>query len=166
MAQIAEVIGGVSVLAAVIFGIAQLRQYRQQRRDAAAIELMRSLQDAEFTQAFRLIDTLPDDIPAKDLRAKGAEFEGAAYTLCAKFETMGFLVYRGSIPFELLSELVGGATVGVWRKLLPWAEESRSRQGQEMRWEWFQWLAERLEENGRTGQSPAHELHRDWEPAG
>ena len=54
---------------AVVFGLAQLRQFQQQRRDAAAVELMRSLQDGEFARAFRLIYTLPGGLGAESLRA-------------------------------------------------------------------------------------------------
>ena len=72
LSQIAQILGGVTVLAAVVFGIAQLRQFQQQRRDAAAVELMRSLQDGEFTRAFRLIISLPEGMGAADLRAKAS----------------------------------------------------------------------------------------------
>ncbi len=71
LAQIAEVLGFVTVVAAVIFGALQIRQFRLQRRDLAAVELVRSFQDKEFTHALLLIHALPENISATDLRAKG-----------------------------------------------------------------------------------------------
>ncbi len=59
LANLAQVIGVFAVLAAIGFGVAQIRQYRQQRRDAVAVELMRSIQDTEFTRSLRLMLTLP-----------------------------------------------------------------------------------------------------------
>lgn len=164
LSQIAQILGGITVVVAVVFGIAQLRQFQQQRRDAAAVELMRSLQDREFTRAFRLIYALPDGLGAEGLRARGSEYEDAAYALSARFETMGLLVFRGNIPFVLVEELVGGAVVSLWHRLRPWVEDLRSEQEHRLLWEWFQWLAERLADRGRPGQTPAYEKYRDWSP--
>jgi len=164
LSQLAQVLGGVAVVVALVFGIVQIRQFRRQRLDAAALELMRSLQDREFTHAFRLIYALPDDIPASDLRALGVEHEEAALALGTRFETMGLLVYRDSVPIELLEELIGGAIVILWRKLRPWVEAGRIEGGHPLLFEWFQWLAERLEARGRPTQMPAFLKHRDWTP--
>jgi len=164
LSQMAQVLGGVTVVVAVVFGIAQLRQFQQQRRDAAAVELMRSLQDGAFTRAFRLVYSLPDGLGAQDLRARGPEYEDAAFTVSAKFETLGLLVFRGNIPFHLMEELVGGVVVFLWRRLQPWALDLRAEQQHRILWEWFQWLAERLEERGRVEQIPAQERYRDWNP--
>lgn len=164
LSQFAQVLGGISVVVAVVFGIVQLRQFQQQRSDAAAVELMRSLQDGEFTRAFRLIYALPDGVGAEDLRAKGNEYEEAAYAISARFETMGLLVFRGNIPFLLMEELVGGAVVALWCRLQPWVFDVRSEQEQRLLWEWFQWLAERLADRGRPGETPAFEKYRDWSP--
>ncbi len=62
LANLAQVIGVFAVLAAIGFGVAQIRQYRQQRRDAAL-------------------------------------------ALCAKYETLGYLVYRGIMPLELAEHM-------------------------------------------------------------
>ena len=164
LSQLAQVLGGVAVVVALVFGIVQIRQFRRQRLDAAALELVRSLQDREFTHAFRLIYALPDDIPANDLRALGVEHEEAALALGTRFETMGLLVYRDSVPIELLEELIGGAVVILWRKLRPWVEAGRIEGAHPLLFEWFQWLAERLEARGRPTQVPAFLKHRDWTP--
>lgn len=163
LSQVAEVLGGVAVVTAVIFGVIQLRQFQQQRRDLAAVELMRTLQDSEFTRAFHLIYSLPDGLQAADIRAKGTEYEAAAFTICARFETVGLLVFRGNIPFQLVEELVGGLVIKLWQRLLPWVEDVRAEQGHEILWEWYQWLAEQFEKGKRTEQTPAFEQHRDWQ---
>lgn len=125
---------------------------------------MRSFQDGEFTRAFRLIYALPDGARAADLRAMGAEYEDAALAIGTRFETVGLLVFRENIPFHIVEDLVGGVAVALWRKLQPWVVEVRSEQKQKMFLEWFQWLAERMAERGRTAQTPAYERYRDWRP--
>jgi len=162
LANLAQVIGVVAVLAAIGFGVAQIRQYRQQRRDAVAVELMRSIQDTEFTRSLRLMLTLPTGSTAAEIRARGEGFEDAAFALSAKYETLGHLVYRGIMPLDMVEELVGGVGVHVWGRLKPWAAALRVEQNQPLLLEWYQWLAEHMERRGRPQEAPAYERHRNW----
>src|SRR5829696_1329734 len=159
LANLAQVVGVAAVLAAIGFGVAQIRQYREQRRDAVAVELMRSIQDAEFTRSLRMMLTLPAGTPAEDIRARGEAFEDAALALCAKYETLGYLVFRGIMPLELVEELVGGVGVHIWQRLKPWALALREQQNQPLLLEWYQWLAELMERRGRPLEAPAFERH-------
>jgi hypothetical protein len=162
--QIAQILSGITVVAGVIFGFLQFRQYQHQRRDAAALEIMRSFQDSEFTRSMRLLYALPDALSASEFRALGSEHEDAALVVGTRFETMGLLGFREDIPFELLEDLIGGVCIALWIKLRVWAEDVRREQKQRMFLEWFQWLAERLEERGRTDKTPAYERCRAWRP--
>ena len=164
LSQIAEVLSGIAVVVAIVFGVAQVRQFQQQRRDSADVELMRSMQDREFTRSFRLIYSLPDDLSASGLRELGSDYEEAAIAIGTRFESMGLLVFRGSIPFELVEQIVGGVIVLLWRKLRLWATEYRAEQQHELLFEWFQWLAERIEERGRMAELPAYKKYSVWRP--
>jgi hypothetical protein len=162
LANLAQVLGALAVLAAFVFGLAQIRQFRQQRRDALAVELMRSIQDSEFTRSLRVLLTLPTQASADEVRGRGPDFEDAAWALCSKYETLGYLVYRGIMPIELVEELVGGVGVHLWTRLRPWAESVREEQGQPLLLEWFQWLAERLQERDRPNAVPAYIRLQSW----
>ena len=164
LANLAQVLGAVAVLAAIVFGLAQIRQFRQQRRDALAVELMRAIQDTEFTRSLRVLLELPVGSTLDDIRARGVQFEDMAWALAAKYETLGYLVYRGIMPIELVEELVGGVGVHLWARLRPWALAVREEQGQPLLLEWYQWLVERLEERGRPAAVPAYTRCRDWRP--
>lgn len=164
LADGAQVLGAAAVVAAIIFGVAQIRQFRQQRRDALAVELMRSIQDAEFTRSFRILLTVPVQTSAAEFRALGETYEIAAWALAAKYETLGYLVFRGIMPIELVEELVGGVGVHLWHRLRPWVLALREEQGQPLILEWYQWLAERLEGRNRPQALPAYLLHRGWTP--
>jgi hypothetical protein len=162
LANLAQVLGAIAVVAAIAFGLAQIRQFQQQRRDALAVELMRSIQDAEFTRSLRLMLTLPVNASVDDFRARGEPFEDAAWALAAKYETLGYLVFRGIMPLDLVEELVGGIGVNLWLRLRPWAEAVRAEQGQPLLLEWFQWLAERLEARDRPQAVAAYVRHKHW----
>jgi hypothetical protein len=164
LADFAQVLGAIAVVAAIAFGVAQIRQFRQQRRDALAVELMRSIQDAEFTRSLRLLLALPSGMSAAEFRALGPTVEDATWALCAKYETLGYLVYRGIMPIELVEELVGGVGCHLWARLQPWAKEMRAEQGQPLLLEWFEWLTDRLNERDRPAAVPAYDRLRDWKP--
>lgn len=164
LANLAQVLGAVAVFAAIVFGVAQIRQFQQQRRDALAVELMRSIQDTEFTRSLRVLLTLPVGATATDVRARGVQFEDHIWAIAAKYETLGYLVYRGIMPIELVEELVGGVGVHLWERLRPWVLTVREEQGQPLLLEWYQWLAERLAERERPAAVPAYLRHAEWRP--
>jgi hypothetical protein len=162
LSQLAQVFGALAVVIAIVLGLTQVRQFQQQRLDAAALELMRSLQDREFTHAFRLIYAIPGSIDQSALRALGPEHEDAAISLGSRLEATGLLVFRGSIPIDLVEQMLGGTTVLLWRQLRPWAEQLRAEKNHPLLFEWFQWLAERIDGRGRLDQVPAYHRYKDW----
>jgi len=165
LADLADVLSGGAVVGGAAFAIIQLRDYRRQRRENAAAELVHSFYDPEFARAVRLVRLLPDACTAADLRSKGPEFEEAAILVSFAFETIGLLVFREVTPFSIVEDLTGGLAVLMWRKLERWQRDVRAESKQESWAEWFQWLAERLIESARAGNKrPAHEAFSDWRP--
>ena len=159
---IVNILSSIAVLAAITFGLIQIRQFRQQRRDVAAIELVRSVQDSEFTNAFRLVHSLPENVSAVDFKAKGSEYVDAALTLGMKYEAIGLLVYKGVVPISTAEELIGGVAITLWKRLHPWVESIRKDQSQALFLEWFQWFVDRLEDRKRGDQEPAHIRYKEW----
>ena len=164
LSQVAQIVGSVGVVLALVFGVAQIHHFRRERMDKEASELMRPFLDSEFTHAFMRLYTIPDGVSAAELRAMGLEYERAAFAIGIRLEMVGLLVFRGNIPFHLVEELVGGVTVALWTKLAPWAKDIRANQDQPRFMEWFQWLAERMAENRKPSVAPAHEQHKAWRP--
>jgi hypothetical protein len=165
LASLGEFLGGLAVIGGVIFAVIQIRHYRQQRRDSAALTLMQTLQSRPFMVSFRLLGSVRDGITAQELRAQGAEYEEAAIAMVSIYETIGLAVYRDIAHFDLVWELTGGVIVTMWRKLGVWASEVRRERNHERYAEWFQWLAERIEEHeARQASQPAHKRPAHWGP--
>jgi hypothetical protein len=165
LANLAEIAGGVAIISGGIFAVVQLREFREQRRQAVAAELVRTFSEPEHANAVNLIQELPDDAPAELLRGKGREYERAATMLAVTYETIGLLVFREMASFSMVRELSGGLTVVMWRKLGPWVAAVRREQNHRSFAEWFQWLAEQLARVGAEKEAhPAYEQHRDWRP--
>lgn len=144
MANIAELLGGISIVAALIFSAFQIREFKMRRRDIVAAGLMQSFYSADLAHAVSLLRLLPNGTSAEQLREKGPQYEEAAILVTTTFETMGLLVHRGIAPFSLVEELAGGMVVVIWRKINLWLETVREEQSQPSWAEWFQLLAEEL----------------------
>jgi hypothetical protein len=144
MASIAELLGGISIVAALTFSTFQIREFKKRRRDSVAAGLMQSFYSPDLARAVSLLRPLPDDVSAATLREGGPQYEEAAILVTTTFETMGLLVYRGIAPFSLVHELAGGIAVVMWRKIRSWHETIREEQDQPSWAEWYQWLVEQF----------------------
>jgi hypothetical protein len=163
IANYADLIGAVTVMAGVIFGLIQLAEFRKQRRDMIASELMRTFYSVDLADAVTLIHTLPDHCPAADLRARGPQYERAAVIVCTSFETMGLLVHSRIADYDVVRSLCGGMVVVMWRKLDGWLDSVRAEQSQPSWAEWFQWLAQ-VSARHKDESRPAYVAYRDWQP--
>ena len=82
-------------------------------------------------------------------------------------ETLGYAVFTRIVPVRTVDDLLGGAIRVSWSRLRPYIEQEREKAGSQKSWEWFQWLAERIEEYGgrRTRLTlGAHQAFRNWRP--
>jgi len=166
LANIAEIIGVITVIIGFFFALLQMRQLRQQRRELAAIELFRFYGSPRFAEAYREILKMPEGMSARDIRSERPELERSAMLIATTMENIGVMTYQRIVPFMVVNNLIGASTVILWRKLRLWTLALREELGQPYAFEWFQWLAERLDEEDHAGNAPAaYEAHRDWKPA-
>ena len=162
VANLVEIIGILAIIFGITFGALQLRQHRKQSRDMAILELARSFEDPEFTEAYMLITSLDVGIGDEDLQSKGPEYVAAAMRVGWKFETVGMLIHSHVVPMDAMADLVGGFSLKLWSILRDWTEEMRVKNGQPEFFEWYQWLVERLVERGESTKEPAYQAHRSW----
>jgi hypothetical protein len=164
LANLSQIVGVAAVIATLVFGLLQVRQFRQQRRDAAGAELVRSFQDAEFIRAYQVLGVLPEDATAEEFRAAGPQAEEAALALGMRYELLGLLVFREIMPLSLVAQSTGSVAIQFWGRMRAWVAEKREADGQPHLLEWFQWLIEQLEKGGRRAEPPAFARYRDWRP--
>ncbi len=151
-----------AILVGVVFGLFQLRQLRIQHDVQGGAELLRSMQSPETASAALALFDLPDNLPSNELKSRLGEKFQSVLALCAMFEGMGALVARGQVPIRMYEDFFRVGTVLCWRKVRRYTEEQRAA-GWTNLFEWFQWLAERMEERARVDDDvPAFERFRDW----
>ncbi|MBP6300301.1 MAG: hypothetical protein KA365_07810 [Arenimonas sp.] len=160
--DISQIAAALTVIGGTFFGLMQLTEFRKQRRDAVAGELMRTFMDTEFTFAIARIMNLPDGISLDEMRESGPDIEQSAVLIESTFETIGLLTYERITPMSLVSNLTGGTVILMWRKLEVWIMEIRTNNSNPHDGEWFQWLAEQCMQN-KPQSIPAHIKYRDWQ---
>lgn len=165
LANMAEILGVIIVVGGLFFAVLQMRQIRQQRRELAAIELFRFFGNPKFSQAYQMVLRLPDGLSAGDIRTKAANLEDAVMLVSSTMENIGVMTFQRIVPFVIVNNLIGSSVIILWRKLENWAVALRDELGDEAAFEWFQWLAERLEDYQPRDPHPAYEAHKDWMPA-
>lgn len=165
LANIAEIVGVIIVIGGLIFAMLQMRQLRQQRREFAAIELFRFYGNPAFAEAYHSILQMPDKMSAEDIKLHKANLESAAMLISTTMENIGVMTYQRIVPFQVVNSLIGMSAVLLWSKLELWVIAMREDIDSPMAFEWFQWLAERLEQYQTDNPQPAYQAHKDWAPA-
>ncbi len=164
IADMAEILGAVIVIGGLFFAVLQMRQIRQQRRELAAIELFRFFGNPNFAEAYQTILHMPDGVSAGDMRSEHNDLEDAAMLIGTTMENIGVMTFQRIVPFVVVNNLIGTSAPVLWRKLEIYAKDLREELGEDTAFEWFQWLAERLEQYNTDGANPAYRAHSDWLP--
>ncbi len=152
-----------AVIVAFVFGVLTIRQWQRTRYLSAAAELVRTMQTAEFTRSIARIVELPENADAEALLAD-REVMAAFYAVSHVFESLGVLVYHRLLPLHLVDHLCGGYVRASWKRVRPIVIERRGTLGA-MFGEWYQWLAERIEQYPAPGKDVgAPVAFREWRP--
>jgi hypothetical protein len=162
-ANVADIIGAVSILGGLVFGIFQLRHYRGRQRDAAATNLTQTFYSKDLADALALLQEMPDGVSLDELRAFGPEYVKAATTVSTSFETMGLLVFKRVVSLDLVMDLCGGIIKVQARKLQQYQNDVRRENSQPSWGEWFEWLGDQAEKLKSSAQ-PAYIEHKNWRP--
>jgi hypothetical protein len=160
-----QAIQAAAVVAGIGFAIVQVREYRRDRRRSTAIELLHSFQTPAFAEALNLVYNLPDGLSREALERRLEGRFPVVYALMTTWESLGVLVHMGEIDLDLVEDFFSGPILISWRKLKGHVEGERAATGRDTIEEWFQWLAERLQEReSATPAQPAHIEYRNWSP--
>ncbi len=158
---VAAAASSLAVLVAVVFGTLTLRQWQRTRYLSAAAELVRTIQTPEFTRAIDRVMSLREGAEATTVTSD-PEMVRAALAVSHVYESLGVLVFHRLLPLHLVDHLLGGYLRASWKRLGPYVADRRKVVGV-MFGEWFQWLAERMEDDPVPGKDVgAPVAHRGW----
>ena len=165
LANIAEIFGALLVITGVFFGLMEVRHYRQQRQETASMEIMRAFQSLDFNRALRLVMDYEQECLRCREQSMPQDLQDAAMLVSTTLEAVGLMVYQRIVPFRLVQQLMGGTILASWRVLQPHTEWLREKLRRPSIHEWFQWLAERLDECPEYRDDVgAYLKYRNWKP--
>jgi hypothetical protein len=155
-----NVVTTLAILFGVVFGLIELRHAARDRRDHAAVDIVRTVQTQDVRRAVERILNLPMDVDPAIVRGDPALLD-AALAVDSACEMWGSMVFEGVVDHRLLDRMVGGWVRGTWRRLRVWIEAERVENQSPNQGEWWQWLYERLESDPDPGKMVgAHVAYR------
>ncbi|MDX1507745.1 MAG: hypothetical protein R3358_05665 [Woeseiaceae bacterium] len=165
LANLAEIIGALFVIGGIFFAVVQLRQFRQQRREMAAIELFRFFGSPDFAVAYNRVLKLPDGLTVSELRSKHSNAEASVMMISTTMENIGVMVHQRIVPSIVVANLMGTSSGILWRKLETYIRDMRTQLDNPHMFEWFEWLANMLDRIDDDSFPPAYEAYKDWRPS-
>ena len=163
LAAVLNLISTIAIVGALIFTALQVRAANRARQDQAAIVMMQTTQNENWTQALSLISTLPQDAVLEQISERGAAVERALFELSIRLETIAYMVFCRNVSLRAVDDLMGGVTMVFWSRAKTWTENYRTTTNNPKFNEWCEWLADRLtERRARERNEPAQQQHRHW----
>ncbi len=144
IALIANISLALTFLAGLIFGIIQTKQAARDRRERLTLETLRAFQTREFVELMHFMgsDRFPKNYEAFQ-KLTGTDFE-MLLQFSQMMESLGILVADGLVDIDLVDKTLGTYVTTTWNKYKVFMVPARERDPYLS--EYFQWLAERMEE--------------------
>lgn len=147
IAVIANISFALSFIAAVVFGIAQVRQARRERRERLTLETLRNFQTRDFAELLYYVSRRNLPTGDTDLASLPEEEQVRFIEFAQQMESLGILVAENLIDLDLVDKTLGSFVVDAWEKYKPTV--MKFRESEPYANEYFQWLAERIEQGMR-----------------
>jgi len=136
-----------SLIVALIFGIAEVKVAARDRRERFTLETLRNFQTHEFAELINYVTTR--DMPAsrKELEALPQNEQIIFIQLAQQMESLGLLVAEKLIDLDLVDKTLGSFVTTAWQKYKKIFLAMREQDP--FLGEYFQWLAEKIDERMR-----------------
>ena len=144
---IANVALALSFVVALVFGIAQVKAVERDRRERLTLETLRNFQTREFAELIHYIlnGTMPSS--QEELRALPEKEQVMFIQFSQQMESLGMLVAEELISIDLVDKTLGSFVTTSWLKYKTMFVSTR--ESDPFLGEYFQWLAERIDERMR-----------------
>ena len=147
-----------SLIVAVIFGIAQVKAAARDRKERLTLETLRNFQTREFAELINFINISNIPSTREEMNALPLKDQVSFIQFAQQMESLGILVAEKFINIDLVDKTLGSFVVTSWEKYKPMFVDMRARIPDPFLGEYFQWLAERIDE--RMKQNPRQPFYQ------
>jgi len=158
---IANISLALSFLVAVVFGIFQVRQAARDRRERLTMETLRSIQSKEFAEISGQISYHKVPSNYADFLSLTLEEQAKYIQFSQEMEALGISVAEHLVDIDLVDKTLGSFVTNSWQKYKVIFEELRLKQSDPFLGEYFQWLAEYIDDRmQKKSRKPFHEVRK------
>jgi len=150
-----------SFIVAVIFGIAQVKTAKRDRKERLTLETLRSFHSREFAELLYFVTTTKIPKTIAEWNTLSADQRIQFIQFGQMMESLGLLLAERLINVDLVDKTLGSFVFSTWEKYKPLFSDMRDKNSDPFLGEYFQWMAEqidhRMKENPRR---PFFEMHQ------
>ena len=158
IALCANVALALSLIVALIFGIAQVRAAARDRRERLTLETLRNFQTREFAELIHFVTSHNLPSTRKEFSTLPENEQIIFIHLAQQMESLGLLVAEKLINLDLVDKTLGSFVSAAWQKYKNVFLDMRENIPDPFLGEYFQWLAEHIDERLRNDpRKPFHQ---------
>jgi hypothetical protein len=146
---IANIALALSFLVALVFGIIEVRIAARDRRERLTLETLSNFQTREFAELINYINSHNMPSTREEFQASSANEQVIFIQFAQEMESLGILVAEKLINIDLVDKTLGSFVTTSWEKYKTMYTDIREKQPDPFLGEYFQWLAERIDERMR-----------------
>lgn len=145
IAMLANIALTLSLIVAIIFGLAQIKADKRNRREKLTIDALQNFQSREFAELILFITTT--EFPASVDKWESWTKDDRVHfiQIMQQMESLGILLAEGIINFDLVDKTLGSFVTSIWEKSKPLVLEMREKNPDPYLAEYFQWMAEQID---------------------
>ena len=157
IALIANLALALSFVVGLIFGIVQVKAAARDRRERFTLETLRNFQTREFAELILYVISRNMPSSRKEMEALPANDRVIFIQLAQQMESLGMLVADKFIDIDLVDKTLGSFVATTWQKYKTIFLSMRAEDP--FLGEYFQWLAERIDE--RMKENPRNPFYQN-----
>jgi hypothetical protein len=146
-----------SFIVGLVFGIFQVRAAARDRRERLTLETLRYFQTREFAEHLLFVSANKGPANWEEFQQTSEADKVTFIQFGQEMESLGLLVAERFINMDLVDKTLGSFVVTAWDKYKVLFNDIREKQPDPFLGEYFQWLAERIEE--RMQKCPRKPFH-------
>jgi hypothetical protein len=141
-----------SLIVAIVFGLAQVKAANRDRRERLTLETLRTFQTREFAELLNYIITAKFPATYKEWQNWQPDDRIRFIQFSQEMESLGMLLAEGLINIQLVDKTLGSFVISSWEKYKSLIKDMRETQPDPFLGEYFQWMAEQMDQ--RMKQNP------------